>query len=162
VLPLAALALHPRALPPLAYAWIVALATGAMMLDGVDGAVARRTRTSSAFGARFDMELDAALLMALSVLAWQSGKIGSWVILIGGLRYLFVGAGLLWPVLQGDLPASLRRKTVCVWQGLSLLLALSPVTSPTLAEPIAGTAFALLVWSFAVDVRWLLAREAGA
>jgi hypothetical protein len=108
------------------------------------------------------MELDAALLMSLSVLLWQSGKTGSWVILIGGLRYLFVGAGLLWPVLQGDLPASLRRKTVCVWQGISLLLALSPVTSAALAAPIAGTAFALLVWSFAVDVRWLLAREAGA
>jgi phosphatidylglycerophosphate synthase len=158
VLPLAALALHPRPLDALGYAWIVALAIAAMALDGLDGKVARRTGTSSAFGARFDMELDALLLMSLSVQLWQSGKIGSWVILIGGLRYLFVLAGLVWPALQGELPPSLRRKSVCVWQGVALLLALTPVTSPALAALVAGTALALLVWSFGVDVRWLADR----
>jgi phosphatidylglycerophosphate synthase len=158
VLPLTALALHQRPFDALGYSWIVALATVAMMLDGVDGSVARRTRTSSSFGARFDMELDALLLMSLSVLLAQSEKVGSWVILIGALRYLFVFAGLLWPALQRELPASFRRKAVCVWQGVSLLLALSPVTSPALASLIAGTALMLLVWSFAVDVRWLAVR----
>jgi phosphatidylglycerophosphate synthase len=155
VLPLAALALHPRPLPALGYSWIVALALVAMVLDGVDGKVARSTGSSSTFGARFDMELDAALLLSLSVLLWEGDKLGAWVILIGALRYLFVFAGLFLTPLRGDLPDSFRRKAVCVWQGVSLLLALSPLTPPALAALVAAAALALLVWSFAVDVRWL-------
>ena len=161
VLPIVALAVHPRALDALGYAWVVAVATAAMALDGLDGKVARRTGTSTAFGARFDMELDALLLLALSALLWQSGKTGAWVILIGALRYLFVGAGALVPALKGALPPSFRRKTICVWQGVSLLLALAPVTEPPLAALATGTALILLVWSFGVDVRWLLERERG-
>ena len=57
-----------------AHWWIISLGTVAMLLDGTDGRVARRTGTTSAFGARFDMELDAFLLLALSVLVWQSGR----------------------------------------------------------------------------------------
>jgi multidrug efflux pump subunit AcrA (membrane-fusion protein) len=39
------------------------------MLDGVDGWLARRHEIASRFGARFDMEVDALLILALSVLA---------------------------------------------------------------------------------------------
>ena len=39
----------------------------ALALDGVDGQVARRTGTVSALGARFDMEVDAFLVLVLSV-----------------------------------------------------------------------------------------------
>lgn len=162
VLPLLALAVSPKPLGALGYAWIVGVATLAMALDGLDGRIARRTGTSSAFGARFDMELDALLLLALSVVLSRSGKADSWVILIGALRYLFVFAGLLWPALQGELPPSFRRKAVCVWQGLALLLALAPVTPAPLASLAAATALAGLVWSFAVDVRWLAGREGSA
>ncbi|GAA4940924.1 hypothetical protein GCM10023238_03240 [Streptomyces heliomycini] len=39
----------------------------ALILDGVDGKVARRTGTSTPLGARFDMEVDAFLILVLSV-----------------------------------------------------------------------------------------------
>ena len=42
---------------------------GALALDGVDGQVARRTGTASELGARFDMEVDAFLILVLSVAA---------------------------------------------------------------------------------------------
>ena len=42
------------------------LASVALILDGVDGKVARRTRNASAFGARFDMEVDAFLILVFS------------------------------------------------------------------------------------------------
>ena len=45
---------------------LVVLATVALLLDAVDGQVARRTRTVSALGARFDMETDAFLILVLS------------------------------------------------------------------------------------------------
>ena len=43
------------------------MATVALLLDAVDGQVARRTNTVSALGARFDMETDAFLVLVLSV-----------------------------------------------------------------------------------------------
>lgn len=52
---------------PPAVGVLVALAAVALVLDGVDGAVARRTGTASTLGARFDMEVDALLVLVLSV-----------------------------------------------------------------------------------------------
>ena len=46
---------------------LVSLTVVALLLDAVDGRVARRTGTASAFGARFDMEVDAFLILVLSV-----------------------------------------------------------------------------------------------
>ena len=48
---------------------------------------------TSAFGARFDMEVDALLIQVLAVLAWQWDKAGPWVLMSGLLRYVFVAAG---------------------------------------------------------------------
>ncbi len=48
-------------------ALLVTLAAVALALDAVDGSVARRTGTATALGARFDGEVDAFLILALSV-----------------------------------------------------------------------------------------------
>lgn len=159
-LPVIALVAHPGAVDPGARWWVIGVATVAMCLDWVDGRIARSTGTTTAFGGRFDMELDAALLLGLSVLVWWSGQVGAWVVLIGGLRYLFVGAGLLWPPLAAELPPSQRRKTVCVVQGVVLLVCLGPIIPPAAATLFAAGALGLLLHSFGTDVRWL-ARRAG-
>jgi phosphatidylglycerophosphate synthase len=52
---------------PLRTAALVALATVALVLDAVDGQVARRTGTATPLGARFDAEADAWLILVLSV-----------------------------------------------------------------------------------------------
>src|SRR4051812_3618282 len=62
---------------------VAAASMTAAGLDGVDGWLARRSRMASEFGARFDMEIDALLIMALAILAWQYGKAGSWVVASG-------------------------------------------------------------------------------
>ena len=156
VLPVAAFLVPAASLNTASLWWIVGASTLALTLDGLDGRVARKTGASTSFGARFDMELDAFLLLVLSVLVWQSGQVGPWVILIGALRYLFVVAGQLWPVLRGDLPESFRRKTVCVVQGVALLVALGPIIPGWLAGLSAGVALFLLVYSFGVDTIWLV------
>ena len=160
VLPIVALALHAPIPDAGARWWIVVVGTVAMTLDAVDGAVARRSGGMTRFGARFDMELDAFLLLTLSVLVWWSGQAGAWVILIGLLRYAFVAAGWIWRALATELPASFRRKAICVVQGIVLLTCLGPIIPASVATPIAAAALALLIWSFAVDVRWLRQRGA--
>jgi len=142
-------------------AWIaIALSLIATLLDGVDGWLARRTRMSSAFGARFDMEVDALLILALSMLAWRFDKAGVWVIASGAMRYAFVAAGLCWRWLEAPLPPSRRRKTVCVVQLAALTIILLPVVTPPLSTAIAAGALAALTGSFLVDTLWLWQRAA--
>ena len=155
VLPVALLTLHVEYVLESGYWWIILWSAAAMLLDSVDGRVARRTGTTSNFGARFDMELDAFLILVLSLLVLQSGKVGAWVLLIGGIRYLLVAAGWVWPALTGELPESQRRKIVCVVQGIVLLLCLAPITPPSAALVATAGAFLLLVYSFVVDIAWL-------
>lgn len=135
------------------------LATGLTVLivalDGLDGWVARRTGMTSAFGARFDMETDAALILVLSVLAWYHEKAGAWVLLCGLMRYGFVAAGWLLPWLAQPLRSTRRGKTVAVGQFLGLAVALAPIVHLPLSAAVAGAALATLTWSFAIDVRWL-------
>jgi phosphatidylglycerophosphate synthase len=131
------------------------LALVAAVLDAADGRLARATGMTSAFGARFDLETDAALLAVLSVLAWQLGKAGPWVLAIGLARYAFVaaGAGLAW--LRRPLTASFRRRLVCAVQMVALVAALAPVVAPPVSTVLAAAALAALCYSFAADVRWL-------
>jgi len=146
-------------LPPLAAGAVVASLV-ATMLDGVDGWLARRQQIVSDYGARFDMEVDALLIMVLSILAWRFGKAGVWVIASGAMRYLFVAAGLRWRWLRAPLRASRRRQTVCVVQVAELTVALVPWVTPPVSTAIAMAALAALTTSFLVDTLWLWRRAA--
>ena len=150
------------ALPPtLRLAWTAAWIAGTIAaLDGVDGWLARRQRIASEFGARFDMEIDALLILVLAILVTEFEKAGPWVILSGLLRYIFVGAGKYWPRLRAPLFASRRRQAVCVVQILALNLAIVPAIQPPLSAAIAAVALAALAWSFLIDTRWLLRSAA--
>ncbi len=138
---------------------IVTLALLALVLDGVDGKVARRRGEASAFGARFDMETDALLILVLAALAWSLGKAGAWILLAGALRYLFVAAGLVLPWLAAALPPSRRRQAVCVVQIASLILCLAPFVTPPASAAIGLAGLVALVGSFVADAT-LLARRA--
>lgn len=137
--------------------WALAvLAALALALDGVDGYLARRFRQESELGARFDMEVDAFLILCLSAAAWQLGKAGPWVLLIGLMRYGFVAAQYVEPRLAAPLPPSFRRKLVCVVQVVALCVLMLPVITAPLSVWIAALALAALAWSFAVDTLYLL------
>lgn len=144
---------EPRSVTIAAAAIVLGLTATA--LDGVDGWLARSAGTASAFGARFDMEVDALLIMALSTLAWSQGKAGAWVLLSGLMRYVFVGAGWVTTWMSRPLPPSRRRQTTCVIQVLGLLLTLAPFLHPPASPAIAAIALAVLAWSFGIDCVWL-------
>ena len=151
----AALVLRPDQTNAQAW-WAVGLASVSLVLDGVDGLIARRGEIASSFGARFDMEVDAALILVLAAgLAW-SGKVEWWVLAIGLARYAFGVAGRLWPVLLGELPSSQALKAVAVQQGVTLTVATAPVVPPWLAVTACAVALACLAWSFGRDVRTLV------
>lgn len=136
------------------------LALAALVLDGVDGWLARRSGQSSDFGARYDMEVDAATILVLAALAWQTAQAPAWVLALGLMRYAFVAAGARLAYLRADLPPSFRRKAVCVVQVAVLAALLAPVIVPPLSTVLAAAALGALTWSFGVDVRWLWQRRA--
>jgi phosphatidylglycerophosphate synthase len=136
-------------------AFATAAGTLAAVLDGVDGRLARGKGVASEFGARFDMETDALLVLALAVLAWRWDRAGAWVLLSGLLRYAFVAAGLLVPWMRRPLPASRLRKTVCVVQIIVLLAVIAPLLPPGASSPLALAGLLVLAGSFAIDLSWL-------
>ena len=149
----AALIGHPAT--PETLWWVIGLTALMAALDGLDGWLARRTGMASGFGARFDMETDAVLILVLSILVWQQDKASAWVLLCGLMRYLFVASGWIWPWLAQPLRSTFRGKTVAVLQLLGLGIALAPIVPTPLSAIVAAVTLAALVWSFAVDVRWL-------
>ena len=148
---------HPAA--PGALWAVVGLTAVTGALDGLDGWLARRTRMVSAFGARFDMETDALLILVLSILVWRHDKAGAWVLLCGLMRYGFVAASWRLSWLAQPLPSTWRGKAVAVGQVIGLSVALAPVVPAPPSAIVAAAALAALVWSFAIDIRWLSRRH---
>ncbi|GAB2847091.1 CDP-alcohol phosphatidyltransferase family protein [Microbacterium insulae] len=136
---------------------LVALTTTALILDAVDGWLARRTRTETALGARFDMEVDAFLLLALS--AYVAQDLGWWVLTIGVLRYAFVAAGWALPWMRATLPPRYWRKVVTAVAGIALVAAASGLLPGVTDLGIVVFALALLLESFGRDVLWLFVRR---
>ncbi len=132
------------------------LGGAAFLLDGLDGAVARRTGTSSAEGARFDGATDAALVLVLSVAA--AAVVGPWTLGIGALYYMFTAAGFFRPHLRATLPPSTSRKAIGAFQPFALLLALLPGLLPAAAVAAPALALCLLAYSFTRDVIQLESR----
>ncbi len=77
-------------LMPAAPGWqLAAIGLLAIILDGADGALARRFQTQSPYGARFDGEADAFFVLVMSIVLYSRGYAGSWILGMGLLRYLY-------------------------------------------------------------------------
>ena len=144
--------------------WLLAAIAGAtLLLDGADGWAARRQRLASAFGARFDMEVDAFAILVLAITVVKAAAVPYWVLAIGAMRYLYLAAVRVSPPLRRPLPprpvADQRRKTIAVVQSVALLIALAPATSPGWAAATCALALGLLAYSFAADIVMLLSTR---
>ncbi|HST48950.1 CDP-alcohol phosphatidyltransferase family protein [Jatrophihabitans sp.] len=132
---------HPVSAPVL-----VSLAATALVLDCIDGWLARRTGTASEFGARFDLEVDAFLIGVLSCFVARS--LGPEVLLIGLARYAFVAAGWWLAWLHEPVPPRYWRKVVAAVQGVVLTVVASGIPPRPVSLAAVAVALALLVESF--------------
>lgn len=138
---------------------MIIMGTLCLMLDGVDGRVARARGEASPFGARFDVETDAAMLVVLSVAVAALGIAGWWVLAIAAMRYGYVATSVVVPALRTPLPYRSSGKVIAVAQAVALLAALA--FGLTQGEHWVPTSFllaalALLCWSFGRSVIWQL------
>jgi phosphatidylglycerophosphate synthase len=132
---------------------LTALAVVALVLDAVDGRVARYTRTVSAVGARFDMEVDSVLVLLLSVYVARS--LGVWVLAIGSVRYLHWIACRALPWLRGPVPPRYWCKVVAAVQGVVLTAVAAGVLPGVVAVLALVVVAALLAESFGREAWWL-------
>jgi phosphatidylglycerophosphate synthase len=132
----------------------VTITSTALALDALDGYVARSSGTASALGGRFDMEVDAFLLLVLSVYAGPI--VGWWVLAIGLMRYAFVVVGWAIPWMQATLPPRYWRKVVTAACGIALTVVAAGILPGALDLVVALAAVALLLESFGRDVFWLV------
>ena len=136
---------------------IAAVATVGLLLDGVDGWVARRTATATPAGARFDMEVDAALVLVLSV--HVAGRLDAgWVLLIGLARYLLAAAAWVAPWMGSPVPQRYWRKVVAVAQVVALVVAGTGMLPGRADRAVLAVAGAALLVSFLTQV-WEVRHE---
>ena len=138
---------------PISVPLLIGLTVPALALDAVDGWIARRTQTTTELGARFDMEVDAFLLLVLS--AYVAQDLGWWVLTIGILRYAFVAVGWMLPWMTATLPSRYWRKVVTAAAGIGLTVAASGLMPQWVDVIMTLIALGLLIESFGRDVLWL-------
>ena len=97
------------------------LVSAVLLLDLLDGKLARQRAEASLFGAHFDMETDALLVLVLTLRLWQGDGFGAWVLVSGLLRYSYVLWLWLWPGTGREAPRSrlARSAFVLLMLGLS-------------------------------------------
>jgi phosphatidylglycerophosphate synthase len=144
---------------PVSITALVTLSAVALALDAVDGQVARRTGTATSLGGCFDGEVDAFLILLLSIVVSQD--YGSWVLVIGAARYALLVAGWLIPWLAAPLPPRYWRKVVAAVQGIVLTIAASGVLDRVTGMIAVAVALLLLAESFGRCVIWLYRTGAG-
>lgn len=136
---------------------IPALAGVALALDAVDGIVARATGTASPFGARFDGEADAFLILVLS--AHTARSFGPWALGPGLARYAFGAAGAALPWMRRPLPRRYWRKVATAGEGIALAAASASFVPRRLARAGLLAGLGLIGESFGRDVWWLWRRR---
>src|SRR5215831_16743708 len=145
---------------PVSITALVTLSTVALVLDAVDGQVARRTGTATEVGGRMDCEVDAFLILLLSIVVSQD--YGGWVLAIGAARYALLLAGWFIPWLAAPLPPRYWGKVVAAVQGIVLTVAASGLLDRRTGMIAVAAALLLLAESFGRNVIWLYRTGAGA
>jgi phosphatidylglycerophosphate synthase len=143
---------------------LAALVLVLLVLDGVDGWLARRTGRASEFGAHFDMEVDALMVLTIELALWQGAGFGAWILITGLLRYVYVLALALVPARRAELPRSRFGRFAFTALMIGLIAALALPHAIGVFAAAVGTV--LVSASFARAFRWSYRapadREAGA
>ncbi|WP_394327142.1 CDP-alcohol phosphatidyltransferase family protein [Halodesulfurarchaeum formicicum] len=150
--------------PPLV--WVPAVAYGSgVVLDKLDGLIARSVGEETPLGARLDMAFDTFGFVAAPLVAVRWEFLPVWYLLLSAAKYVYRG-GLAWrgqrdqPVY--DLPESVIRRYLAGMQMVFLTIALVPVAPRRYVLAVAPFALAASLLVFARDylvVTGRLSRE---
>lgn len=137
--------------------WLfITAASISLALDGIDGRCARRSGQCTVFGARFDTDVDALLVITLAVAAISLDRVGAWALLAAAPYPFWRVAGLRWHRLTAPLAPSPWRKLAFGVQVGTLLAALVPSLPAGWAPWLVASALAVVLVSFGRDLRTVI------
>ena len=125
---------------------IAVIALIVLILDGMDGYLARKFNTQSGFGAYLDMETDAFFVLVLTCLLYQSGIFDIWIISLGLLRYLYFIALIFFKQPDQKEERVFRARLIAVI--LMSALVASFALPFAITKPAIGIASVLVFYSF--------------
>lgn len=120
-----------------------------ILLDGVDGFVARKLNQCSDQGEKLDAETDAQLVWLLSWIHFSSGNFDWWILIPGCLRYTYQLL-FFWAPVRPNFPPKRFRATIAVIFFFSLSLAF--VIPQPIATNMLAIAGCLIVCSFGLSL----------
>lgn len=101
--------------------------TSAVLLDVLDGYLARKYKQSSDFGLYFDMETDAFFVALTSLILYKKGMIDAWILFPGYLRYLYM---IVWKIIPREQQKEPKRRYASVIAGIFFVALLLPFLLP--------------------------------
>ncbi|MEL6924408.1 MAG: CDP-alcohol phosphatidyltransferase family protein [Bacteroidota bacterium] len=141
----------------LSFRQIAIIATVILVLDGLDGYLARRFNTTSDFGAYLDMETDAYFVMVLSFLCAKEGLLPWAVIGLGLLRYIY------FLLIRWRKPPERKERRSFIGQFIAVFLMGSLISCFVLPESIYNMAMliatGLIGWSFGRDFLYMITHS---
>lgn len=129
--------------------WLPWVSAPTLLLDLVDGAVARRTDTVTVGGGRYDMEVDAAMVAILSARLVPTCPPA---LVVGSSRYLLAAGGALRPRWRRPVRPRPFRKRVAAGVATLLWVTTLPGSGRAVRCGAVLTALGLLSWSFGSQV----------
>lgn len=125
-------------------------------LDGLDGWLARRQSTCSAFGARFDMEVDALMVLLVGFMLFGNERLPAFILVPGALRYAYVLALWVVPGRLREAPASRFGRYGFTLMAVALCASTWPLPWH---RPFAALASLVIVLSFARSLLWSISQR---
>lgn len=125
---------------------LAAIALIIVLLDGLDGFLARKLNNPSDFGAYFDMETDAFYVCTTICIHYAQNKVGLCLMFIAILRYLYFLLLLLFKPQKQKESRDNFAQLIAVFLMLSLII---PFISPSaIYLPVLIISSFLVLWSF--------------
>ncbi len=119
---------------------------GFFCLDGLDGFIARKLNQISEFGIYFDIETDAFYVCVFSVILFEKGFVGYWILIPGFMRYFY---GIVTLLFGPKVKEEQRTKYGPLVAGIFFVSILSPfILTSTFYTPVLIFSSALLMLSF--------------
>ena len=133
----------------------ILLAIIALLLDGLDGFIARKYDQVSKFGELIDQEADNFLMFVMSISLYLNREIGLYVFLIPAYRYIFIISMAKYPWLKYTLPNSRLRKVGCVGTILIMIISQDPYITNDVTVFLVILSLIIITFSFSRDIIWL-------
>lgn len=117
-----------------------------VVLDGLDGFVARKTNNVTKLGARLDMETDALFILMLTFIHWVNDITGFWLVLAGIIKHLYILIIYLGGLVKYDNARTQIGPAIAFLLFIAVLFPL--FTSDHIYMPVLIIAFILVMLSF--------------